>query len=512
MPRRRTSAFLPSFPTALLSWTLCTACVAAKVTPFLQQSFYFDYAPSSQPVPIPTTIQCDTIDITWSRQSATGPSPTAPYYLQIYTSTFVVPLVVPAGSGLEFDWPVPFTPGTQYQICMFDKNGNPGGCQRMYTVIPNANTTLDEPVTCTNLSYPHPDQVLDVEGTFWNGPISQFGWPDQCTDIQLTPKNGTPPFTLTVAPALHPPYNITSKTMDPINWTVSLNWGQPFFLSLVDSEGNGWAQGPLHAGQNGPTSCLDLSSHDTGKTVSAAVAAGSSVAGLVVGACLGLFAGWLFLYYRQRDRRPYFMRRGSKTSLGHIDDPHTPGFGSLSDYSRVPLSPNNEFGAAIGGTHSAGPSTSSSRIPHMTSQYHIEPFIPPSMGSEPTAPAGAVTSDGRQSPSQAHSRVVSGGSTAEASTTGQQVYVVHHDGGRAPVTVYTANGAEVVELPPSYVASAREVEPGASDSGRSGSDSSRAPGSGPEAIHQRRQPNMPRKQAMRLATLSHNPPDGPGPT
>ena len=30
------------------------------------------------------------------------------------------------------------------------------------------------------------------------------------------------------------------------------------------------------------------------------------------------------------------------------------------------------------------------------------------------------------------------------------VYVVHHDGGRAPVTVYTADGTEVVELPPRY--------------------------------------------------------------
>ena len=31
-----------------------------------------------------------------------------------------------------------------------------------------------------------------------------------------------------------------------------------------------------------------------------------------------------------------------------------------------------------------------------------------------------------------------------------QVYVVHHDAGRAPVTVYTSEGAEVIELPPHY--------------------------------------------------------------
>jgi hypothetical protein len=32
----------------------------------------------------------------------------------------------------------------------------------------------------------------------------------------------------------------------------------------------------------------------------------------------------------------------------------------------------------------------------------------------------------------------------------RQIYVVHHDSGSAPVTVYTADGTEVVELPPSY--------------------------------------------------------------
>lgn len=34
--------------------------------------------------------------------------------------------------------------------------------------------------------------------------------------------------------------------------------------------------------------------------------------------------------------------------------------------------------------------------------------------------------------------------------TRSQVYVVHHDGGRAPVTIMTSDGAEVVELPPGY--------------------------------------------------------------
>ena len=99
---------------------------------------------------------------------------------------------------------------------------------------------------------------MDIIGTVQNGPISQFGWVDQvwffvvwffraseknipvkCTDISIQPQNGTPPYTLTVryvtilhivvnltspqvAPSLHPPYNLTSDSMHPINWTVSL--------------------------------------------------------------------------------------------------------------------------------------------------------------------------------------------------------------------------------------------------------------------------------------------------
>jgi hypothetical protein len=33
---------------------------------------------------------------------------------------------------------------------------------------------------------------------------------------------------------------------------------------------------------------------------------------------------------------------------------------------------------------------------------------------------------------------------------GSEVYVFHHDGVRAPVTVYTADGTKVVEVSPSY--------------------------------------------------------------
>ena len=39
---------------------------------------------------------------------------------------------------------------------------------------------------------------------------------------------------------------------------------------------------------------------------------------------------------------------------------------------------------------------------------------------------------------------------------GQQVYVVHHDAGRPPpVTVFTSDGTQVVELPPQYESAAQ---------------------------------------------------------
>ncbi|EJD04252.1 uncharacterized protein FOMMEDRAFT_19513, partial [Fomitiporia mediterranea MF3/22] len=131
----------------------------------------------------------------------------------------------------------------------------------MDTVIPAANSTLDDPPVCQNLTFPA--GILDVDAQDHTGPLSQYGFVDQCTDISITPKNGTPPFTLTVAPALHPPWNITSNDMSPINWTVQLSWASPFFISLVDANGQTWANGPLHSGGEGPTDCLALGAKES---------------------------------------------------------------------------------------------------------------------------------------------------------------------------------------------------------------------------------------------------------
>jgi len=102
----------------------------------------------------------------------------------------------------------------------------------------------------------YPAGALSVDAAVINGAFSQYGWipqvrqsgslfnpamdsgGPQCTDIQVQPKNGTGPYTLTVrstinsqfafvtrdvqiAPTLHPPMNIT-WTSGAQNWTVSL--------------------------------------------------------------------------------------------------------------------------------------------------------------------------------------------------------------------------------------------------------------------------------------------------
>ncbi|TFK57559.1 hypothetical protein OE88DRAFT_1651351 [Heliocybe sulcata] len=426
-----------------------------------EQSFFFDWAPSSQSVPIPTAEQCSTISISWSRTAgATGPNPVAPYYLQVYTDTFVVPLIIDAGSGTSYDWVVPFIPGTQFQICMFASNGATGGCQRMYTVIPTTNTALGNPPVCRNLTYPLESQNLGIQGIVSTGSLSQSGWVDQCSDIQISATNGTPPYTLTVAPTLHPPVNVTFNGSAPINWTVALSWGSPFFLSVVDSAGNFWANGPMHSGGPAPSACLaalDSSSNGTAPrgskhSIAPGVAAGSAVGGLALGCLLGAL-GALLLARRNG---------GSDRIIGHrknssdLDDslPHMPAH--ADHYSAVPSSEPS-------GPRMPRTMTSSRTIGTLHSlpsdQYHVEPFIMPN-----EVPPAAPTHEPRSSSASA--------SRSESSPNGSRpnVYVVHHDAGRPPVTVYADDGTQIVELPPQYMDER-------SDAGRSDRRPSTATGS-----------------------------------
>ncbi|KAF9070832.1 hypothetical protein BDP27DRAFT_1323081 [Rhodocollybia butyracea] len=273
--------------------------VVGEVVPFIEPGFFFSYGS------IPVTEQCETIRLVWGRQSAIGQNPVAPYSMQILTSSFIFPFIVDVGVGgdagdgnLFFDFTVPFAPGTQYQICMYDSNGIPGGCQFIFTMIQNS--TVTNP-TCQNMTFPA--QVLDIKGTVDGGALSQTGFINQCDDVSIKPLNGTPPFTLTISPPNHPPYNITSNSMDPIVWTVSLSRAMPFFMSLVSSEGLLWANGPMGVGSSNIDICLAPDALLA--TKAHAIAAGAGVG--------GLFGGFLLVGVAFLVRR--YLPRGKRDSI-----------------------------------------------------------------------------------------------------------------------------------------------------------------------------------------------------
>ncbi|KLO19993.1 hypothetical protein SCHPADRAFT_817175 [Schizopora paradoxa] len=492
-----------------LIYTLALSHLASsKIVSFLEQGFSFDYTPTAAPVPIPTTTQCEEIPLNWGPGAFNGPSPVAPYYIQVYTSTFLFPMVINVGEGRTFNWPVPYVPGTQYQICMFASNGVTGGCQRSYTVIPAANTTLDNPPVCQNLTYPQ--GILDVQAQDHTGNLSQYAWVDQCTDISLKPNNGTPPFTMTVASTLHPPWNITSSDMSALNWTVQLSWASQFWVSLVDSEGLSWAFGPLHAGGNGPTDCLSLDASPTsssGGGLSAGVAAGAGIGGIVVGLVAGAVVAWFILKRKSSQRHSLYdvpedrIHRNTYKQEA-LDSP------AGDHYAPVPVtvgSPRESEAELI----SVQRSLSSGRVPLAPgSGYEVEPFrLPDEAFSDGVSTqhhgtaresmsggvAGGPTSRASRhgAPSEASSS--SGARSPEAGSSMPHVYVVHHDGGRAPVSVFTPQGTEVIELPPRYEGGSTSATSSSSVDAAGESSRPRRPAASPLGVRNADPGPLPRK-------------------
>ncbi|KAJ3913238.1 hypothetical protein F5877DRAFT_83994 [Lentinula edodes] len=369
----------------VLVWNL----VVGEVVPFIEPGFFFSYGS------IPVTEQCETVRLIWGRQSAIGQNPVAPYFFQVFTSSFVFPFVVDAGQGgdagdgnLFFDFTVPFAPGTQYQICMYDSNGLPGGCQVLFTMIQNSTDTNP---TCKNMTMPN--QVLDVNSVVDGGPMSQNGFINQCDNVSIQPLNGTPPFTLTVSPPNHPPYNITSLTMDPIVWTVSLSRAMPFFLSLVSSEGLVWANGPMGVGRSDDDTCLAPDTILKAKAHS--IATGAGVGGLFGGLFL---AGVAWIVQRCWSRRRNTV--DGKSSIMPWYDHHPSGHSSTN----VSIAENS---GQLG-----------------VNQNHPQPAD--------ISPMSSLTSTSNMS----------------------QLYIRHQDGGRGTsprALPEETTPAEVVELPPKYV-------------------------------------------------------------
>ncbi|KAF7310589.1 hypothetical protein HMN09_00601700 [Mycena chlorophos] len=338
------------------------ATQATDLLGFLDQSFYFSYTPATQAVPVLVTAQCETIHITWSRGQGTGPDPVAPYFLQIYTSAFVFPFIVGAGDGLDFDWQVPFGPGTSYQICM-------------------------------------------------------------CTDISVRPKNGTAPYTFTVAPALHPPHNQTGSDQGAMNWTVNLSWGSPFFISVVDAEMNFWSYGPLHSGQGSSVSCLSGPNADQTKFISPLISGLIGLGGIVLGLFAGIATTLIFRGKRKTEEERALLEL----------DADGPGPFPFDASNSAPVPTHYKYlpsSHVHGASTNSSPNSSSQRMRRHSTHYHIEPYVP----VHENIPSEAVESRTVTSPTAA----------------GRNVYVVHHDAGRPPVTLYPEDGVQVVELPPEY--------------------------------------------------------------
>ncbi|TEB39070.1 hypothetical protein FA13DRAFT_1751550 [Coprinellus micaceus] len=417
--------------------------VLAQKSAYPVNSFLFSWDAPGTTFPVPVTTQCESIHIQWGRGSATGPNPVPPYYLQVYTSLFLVPIIIPAGDGLSYDWAVPFPPGTIYQICMFDSNGNTGGCQDKYTIIP-----AEGIANCANATLP---SQLDVEGIVHDGPISRYGWIEQCTDIQIRPKNGTPPYTFTIAPALHPPFNMSGP--GPFNWTVDLSWATPFFISVADSAGNAWSNGVLHSGGPGVTSDCLAGNSTTNGGVPAGAAAGAGVGGVVLGLFIGLAS--MFLFTRKKiktlEQQALLDLSGDAYAVARLNITQCPHTAASTPWV-----------------------TSDARPPVGSFQYHIEPF---------TMPPSTTSDDGRLRPSPPTG---TGSGNAEGKVQAP------------PVTIYHEDGTEVVELPPRYPDGA------ASPPARSGSEGGSGSGSGGRggrrflgSCQQPRRPNQPHKPQRR---------------
>ncbi|PPR01385.1 hypothetical protein CVT24_006223 [Panaeolus cyanescens] len=303
----------------LLLATTIRSTLADTPTPYLNPGFSFNYDKQDQLLPLPLTSQCEAIQLKWGRTgNDTGPNPVAPYFLQVYHSASSTPFRLPQTERPQ-SWQVPFAPGTQYQICMFDFRGVSGGCQSTYTMIPN--TTVTGTPSCGNLTVP---QSFAVEAKVPTGLMGQYSYIDQCRSLSVKPLSGQPPYTLTVAPSSHPPYNITTDTMEDIKWEVQLPVGSRFFLSLHTGEGWKWATGPLRVGGNGPMDCLapdTIRKADADKTL-----IGASVGGAVLGLLFGVLGCVGFLHLRrkwQRRRAPSKAYANSEYYFGR-DSPDRP--------------------------------------------------------------------------------------------------------------------------------------------------------------------------------------------
>jgi hypothetical protein len=218
----------------------------------------------------------------------------------------------------------------------------------------------------------------------------------------------------------------------------------------------------------------------TSTTASHGKAMGAGIGGAVAGALLGILAS--IFYFRRRNRKPSYNKFSGlgKPSATTEDQPGDQaklvGHGTVSGSVLARLPSEGRDTTRASGISSSNTSGTTPlpfyRLGQTDQQFHVEPFAlsspaphqppcsPPEASIPPTSNQQAGASDTAplchpQSSSSASAPVPQGQEHAP----GSQVYVVHHDGGRPPVTVYTPGGTEVVELPPRYADSRDPPQP-----------------------------------------------------
>lgn len=325
-------------------------------------------------------------------------------------------------------------------------------------------------------------------------------------------------FGFKVAPALHPPYNITSNTNNPLNWTVSLSWAMPFFVSVVDGSGQLWSSGPLHSG-GGPFSstgclsgeqlvispCPEISEQLNfvprldRSSIQPYIAIVSGGGGLLLGLLAGILIAWLFLWKSKKTKldllanSPTFGDPVVIPGQYPLHDQYAPipttsssGLSTslLHGYQVEPFRFPDEDGRVHSGitsqSHASGHTPSLSATQHRLT-YEREPSSPTAMQPQHTALQ------------QSHDMTPSRPS---------QVYVVHHDSQTPPVTIYHQQGTEVVELPPRYppTPSAMLSSPEPTTEGRSTSSEVRPNTRNSLSLHQPRHVGTIRKLTMSDST------------
>ncbi|KAG8931187.1 hypothetical protein FRC02_003083 [Tulasnella sp. 418] len=488
----------------------------------LPQSWYFDWNPADNPNPAPIVEQCGTIPINWRRDPATGPEPKTPLYLYIFTSHKTSPLIVPFGDSKVNNFVVPFPAGTRFQICMFDSNNNTGGCQAIWSVYPSPNGS-----NCTEPTFPTPFSVSTK--------ISQTGWPAQCSLIEFTDFQGTPPYTFTAAPSLRPPTVIDNIPTSGLQWRVPYDHGTPFFVSVRDSIGRLWSWGPMHAGdgEDAVTSCLDYkhSLAQSGPAVPVGALAGATIAALILGALVtfGVLHWWAKRRKQPKDddivqpratekaltvqttpfeitqqqvqaqQERYYGRPMSMTSEPPTQPSLSYTAGSVEDRSsnnspylhhHAPMSRSSRASLSMSGiTSPTDTSGGTRRFTVTNSEEGTSRKLPHPPG--PSRLSTALTMDGIEKVMKYRDSLASATSdgtlksnrtiTPGADPNASQVFVIHQDAGRAPAHIIANEGAPTGDIPPSYVKDLVSPSNPPWSAGSVTHQQSRLPGAGPSA-------------------------------